>query len=120
MTDRTIHPVKSCRESQRATLEAAPDEETRLMLAFSFRTGNAAYRYYQSQEAEPTKDDFADWLAGLPDSIRQFHTVKGFEKSKRVLGLRRHAAERSDLGLEAYMKESVSPEDYAEWRRLSN
>lgn len=119
MTDRTIHPIESCREGQQKYLDDAPNEEIREMLAFSFRTGNVTIHYYSTCEAEPNEDDYAEWLEGLHEPMASFHASQGFEKTKGVLGLRRHAAERRDLGLDAYMKESISPEDYAKWRKLA-
>lgn len=120
VNSRTVHPDPKCQRNQRAYLDAALDEEVRKMLAFTFRTGNVTMHYCRSQQAEPTPEDYADWLEGLPETNRRYNARQGFEKSKTVLGLRRHAAERNDLGLDAYMKESVSPQDYAEWRKLGS
>ncbi|WP_373511919.1 hypothetical protein [Persicitalea sp.] len=41
--------------------------------------------------------------------------MKGYEANRGVLGLRRHAAERNDIELDAYIRESVSEADYRKW-----
>ncbi|RZJ56760.1 MAG: hypothetical protein EOO55_04640 [Hymenobacter sp.] len=106
------HPLDKYHQSQLEFLRTLP-EAMRGYHARLFRLGNAAYRYQQLAEGEVTEDDFQHWLAGLPEKMRQAVTREGFEKNKSVLGLRRHALERRDLGYDAFMQATVSAEDWA-------
>ncbi|MFB9296928.1 hypothetical protein [Persicitalea jodogahamensis] len=117
MTDRTIHPDPKCQRNQQALLDSL-DGELREMMAYTHRVGNVTFHYYSEQLAEPTEEDYEDWLLGLPEEIAKDHSERGFEKCRGVLSLRRHAAERNDSGLDAYVKESVSEEDYRRWSEL--
>lgn len=117
--DKTVHWNPELRKNQAELLESLP-EESRGFAAFMIRTGNVAAHYYSQREAEPTLEDFEDWLIGLPAQLAAFHRANGYEKSKGALPLRRHAAERNDVGLEAYMKDALSPEDYEKWREKTD
>lgn len=106
------HPLDDCHESQLELLRGLPDE-LRAYHARLFRLGNAAYRYQQQAEGEVTEDDYRHWLEGLPEKMRRVVEREGFEKSKRVLGLRRHALERRDIGYDEFVQSLVSAEDWA-------
>jgi hypothetical protein len=113
--DKTLHWDKTMRESQSGLLALLP-EENREYAAFMFRIGNVAAHYYNQQQAQPTLEDFEDWLTGLPESVAKSFRAKGYERSKAALPLRRHAAERNDIGLDLYMKEALTPSDYHRWK----
>lgn len=84
-----------------------------------FRTGNVASHFYNEPKAEPTEEDFLDWLAGLHVDIATRCRHEGFEKHRLSMPLRRHAAERNDMGFEQYMKTHLSEQDYARWERVA-
>lgn len=106
------HPLDKYHLSQLEFLRNLP-EEMRGYHARLFRLGNAAYRYQQQAEGEVTEEDFQHWLEGLPEKMRQAVAREGFEQSKSVLGLRRHALERRDVGYDAFIQATVSAEDWA-------
>jgi hypothetical protein len=106
------HPFKKNHQAQLEFLRSLP-EGMRAYHARLFRLGNAAYRYQQLAEGKVTEEDFQDWLAGLPEKMRHVVAREGFKNSKSVLGLRRHALERRDLGYDAFMQATVSAEDWA-------
>lgn len=114
------HPDERCNQQQVAFLASCPPEEWEFHAAL-FRTGNAAYRYHQLAQAhEPTEadcrpDDFTDWLAGLPASMRWKMAAKGFAQCKTMLPFTRFVNERRDIGMDAWMQEHLSEEDYRFW-----
>lgn len=117
MTDKTLHWDPYLRHKQQTMLESLP-EEHRDHTAFMFRTGNVASHYYNEMAAEPTEADFLDWLDGLDAGIAKKLRDEGFEKSRLSLPLRRHAAERNDMGLDQYMQLHLSAEDFARWQKV--
>lgn len=117
--DKTVHWNPELRKNQEELLASLP-EDRRKFAAFMIRTGNVAVHYYSERSAEPTLEDYEDWLVGLPEQLATFHRANGYEKSKGVLGLRRHAAERNDVGLNAYMKDALSQEDYEKWKESAD
>ena len=106
------HPLDKYHQSQLAFLGNLPDEEQRRYHARLFRLGNAAYRYQQQVTGQVTEDDFRHWLEGLPEKMRRVVEREGFEKSKSVLGLRRHALERRNMGYDEFVRALVSAEDW--------
>ena len=112
------HPLDKYHQSQLEFLRALPAEQ-RSYHARLFRLGNATYRYQQLAAGEVTEEDYRDWLEGLPAKMRDSVERDGFEKSKGILGLRRHALERRDIGYAAFMQSILSPEDWAYEQQLS-
>jgi len=112
------HPHDKYHQSQLEFLRALPAEQ-RPYHARLFRLGNASYRYQQLAAGEVTEADYLDWLEGLPEKMRNVVEREGFEKSKAVLGLRRHALERRDIGYAAFMQNILSPEDWAYEQQVS-
>ena len=104
------HPLYKYHQSQLEFLRALPAEQ-RPCHARLFRLGNASYRYQQLAVREVTEEDYYDWLEGLPDKRRATVEQGGFEKSKGILGLRRHTLERQDIGYAAFMQDMLSAED---------
>lgn len=112
------HPHDKYHQSQLEFLQALPAEQRRYH-ARLFRLGNASYRYQQLAANEVNEVDYQDWLAGLPEKRRVVVEREGFEKSKGMLGLRRHALERRDIGYAAFMQNILSPEDWAYEQEMS-
>jgi hypothetical protein len=78
-----------------------------------FRIGNATYRYHQlATESEPTEEYYFEWLQGLPENIRKDMKERGFEGCKNILSFTRYVNERNDIGMDEYLKENLSPEDF--------
>lgn len=119
MSDKTVHWDPYLQHKQQSVLESLP-EEAREQTAFMFRTGNVAAHFYNESEAEPTEEDFMDWLGGLDVDLARKFGQQGFEKHRTSLPLRRHAAERNDMGLDEYMKAHLSEQDFARWQRAAD
>ncbi|MCE7061967.1 hypothetical protein [Dyadobacter sp. CY343] len=117
MEDRTVHwdPVLQARQAE--ALAALPQQH-RDEMAFMFRTGNVSSYYYNEHAAEPTQDDFDDWLQGLDSVLANMFQIEGLERNRQSLSLRRHAAERNDLGLDQYMKQYLLEQDYNRWKEI--
>lgn len=112
------HPHDKHHQAQLDFLAALPQEQ-RAYHARLFRLGNASYRYQQQAEGEVTEEDFHHWLAGLPEKMRAIMARDGFAASKNSLPLRRHALERRDLGYDAFLQATLSPEDWAYQQQLA-
>ena len=110
------HPIEEFNRKQETFLEQLP-EEARPYQRKLFSVGNAAYCYHQqAPNKEPNEDDFKDWLQGLPASIRKMEKARGFEACKTSWPFLRHVMERRDIGLNDWMKEHLTHEEYEFWK----
>ena len=88
-----------------------------------FRVGNAAIHYHRL--ANSINDDktlqlyFEEWLEGLPINIRKNMKEKGLQKCKTMLPFTRYLNERSDIGMDEWMKNHLCKEDYTHWSENS-
>lgn len=110
----TDHPDPVLQQRQQEALDNMPEDQ-RDFLARMFRFGNLSVRYYQRAEAEPTETDFEEWLEGLPPNIAAAERQRGFAECRKALPLRRYALEKSDVGMDEFMRQHLMEEDYAEW-----
>lgn len=112
------HPNKKQQQNQKKLLEQLPDEQ-REEHARLFRFGNASYVYHQqANEYEPTETDFEEWLTGLPKNIRNDMKMQGFELCKGILSFSRYVMEKNDIGMERWMEQHLSKDDYKEYRKI--
>jgi hypothetical protein len=112
------HPNKEQQENQEKFLSELPKEQ-REEHARLFRFGNASYIYHQeSEEFEPTETDFNEWLVGLPKNIRRDMEIQGFELCKGVLSFSRYVMEKNDIGMERWMEQNLSKDDYNAYRKV--
>lgn len=75
------HPIDRYNKQQAETLATLPVDQ-RDYMARMFRIGNTAYRYHHRLASEPTEEDFAEFLEGLPyDNIRRVYQAEGFDKA---------------------------------------
>lgn len=109
------HPDPLLHKRQLELLDALPEAE-KPEYARMLRFGNAAMHYYDS-EAQPTEDDYNDWLSGLPENIRASMRKKGYKDCKSVLGLQRHALERRDVGMSEFIRGLLNEEDFELWQK---
>lgn len=107
------HPLEDIQKNQENFLASLAEEKQRIYHALLFNYGNAAYRYHA---VEPTKEEYLQWLEGLPENIRVNFEKEGFEKSKTAFPLTRFAQEIRDNGMDEYMKNLLKPEDYEQMR----
>jgi len=110
------HPIEKYNQQQMDFLEKCPDSK-RAEHALLFNFGNATYRYHQ---IEPTPEEFEYWLEGLPDPLRKSFQKEGFENSKTALPFLRFAQELRDLGMDEYIKNVLTPQDYIAIKKLEN
>lgn len=112
------HPRKQQRENQKKMLAELP-EELREEHARLFRFGNTAYIYHQqAEEFEATETDFEEWLSGLPKDIRNDMEMQGFELCKGVVSFSRYVLEKNDIGMDRWMEQHLSKDDYKEYRKI--
>lgn len=112
------HPNKKQREHQAKILAELPKEE-RENTAQLFRFGNAAYIYHtQAKTFNPTQTDFKEWLTGLSEKIRNNMEIIGFALCKDVLSFQRYVLEKNDIGMDEWMKNNLSEDDYNEYWKL--
>jgi len=111
------HPIAEQNKNQRQFLEQLESDQEREFHAKMFRIGNASYCYYQMAQTEVdlTSEDFKEWLEGLPDIIKSDMSKKGFESCKTNLSFRRYVLEKSDYGMDEWMKENLSKADFIYW-----
>jgi hypothetical protein len=106
------HPIEQMNINQEEFLKDLPQKE-REFHAQLFRIGNAAYCYHsRAIELEPTEEDFNEWVEGLPEQIKSDFKNRGFEDCKGVLSFTRYVNEKNDIGMDKWMKENLSKEDY--------
>ena len=112
------HPLEKYRISQKKFLESCPPEERDWHAQF-FRIGNATFSYHQlAANSEPTIEYFKEWLEGLPENIRKDMEEKGFEECKSVLPFTRYVNERNDVGLDQFLKENLTIQDYEAHKKM--
>lgn len=112
------HPNKEQRGNQKKLLAELP-EELRAEHARLFRFGNTAYIYHQqAEEFEATETDFKEWLSGLPKDIRNDMEIRGFELCKGIVSFSRYVLEKNDIGMDRWMEQHLSKDDYKEYRKI--
>lgn len=107
------HPNEEQREKQRIFLNGLSQQD-RPYHARLFRIGNTTFRYHTA--IEPTESDYLNWLEGLREPIKSAMKEKGYQACMSTLSLKRHAMELADHGLDEYLKQHLSEDDYTWWR----
>lgn len=106
------HPNKEQRENQANFLAQLPKDQ-RNFHAQMFRLGNAAFIYHSiAKRMEPTEKDFLIWLENIPNNIANDMRAKGFEACKGILSFTRYINEKNDIGMNQWMRENLSKNDY--------
>ncbi len=114
------HPNPQINEYQRQFLEKC-NPEIKDFHERLFRVGNATFVYHQkAYSKEIPKQYFNEWLEGLPEPIRTDMEKRGFEGCKTVLSFTRYVNERRDVGMNKWMKEHLSVEDFEYWNNLKS
>ncbi len=112
------HPNQKFQANQEEFIKRCPEGQKTFHEQI-FRIGNAAYIYHQGAGSVSDKiceEYFQEWLEGLPENIRNEMQKKGFESCKTILPFTRYINERCDIGMDAWMKEHLSYEDYKFWQ----
>ena len=108
------HPNKKRQEEQENFLKQCTKDEKKYH-ARLFRLGNAAFIYHSlatSGNNETLKIFFTEWLEGLPANIKADMKRLGFDKCKNMLPFTRYVNERQDIGMDEWMKEHLTEDDY--------
>jgi hypothetical protein len=80
------------------------------------RIGQTTTSYYkQLNSKELTEEDFKLWIASLPEPMKSSFKDKGLDSCKGVLNFQRFILELQDKGLEEYLKNKLTVEDYSYW-----
>lgn len=111
------HPDPKCQQRQEDFLKECPENEKGFHQTL-FRVGNAAYIYYQQAgqvNDKISEEYFYEWLEGLSENIRKDMENKGFEACKTMVPFIRYVNERTDIGMDQWMKNHLSQEDYDFW-----
>ena len=113
------HPFDEQHNNQIELLNNFPDHMKESM-AQTFRFGNASYRYYQELDSDPTKEDYEEWLTGLPENIRISEMQRGYETCMGSLPLRRYSLERRDFDMSEYLKKVLNEKDWEDHQKIKN
>jgi hypothetical protein len=112
------HPDEECNKAQAKFLAECPPNDRRFH-ELMFIVGNATYRYHQeAKKFEPSVEDWSVWIEGLKEPIKKEMQRKGFEESKSILSFTRYVMEKNDVGLEEYLKQSLSPKDFEDYQSI--
>jgi len=110
----TSHPNPQIQKKQDEFFKKCPDSEKDFH-ARLFRIGNVSYRYHQratSNNEEVQRIYYEEWLEGLPEPIKENAKSKGFDNCKTMLPFTRYVNERTDLGMDEWMKQHLPEDDY--------
>ena len=111
------HPIEQMNINQKKFLEDLPEGERKFHERL-FRIGNASYCYHTGAESlEPTQEDFNEWIKGLPVEFRGGFIKRGFDDCRGVLSFTRYVNEKNDIGMDQWMKEHLSNDDYHEYEK---
>jgi len=106
------HPDKQIQIKQSDFLSrCSPSEKD--YHATIFRIGNAACTYHllASDTSQNTLElYYSEWIESLPKNISD--TMQGFEECKTMLPFLRYVNERNNIGMDEWMKEHLSGDDY--------
>jgi len=79
--------------------------------------GKVISSYYSQLKAkELTETDFSLWIESLGEPMKTVFKKKGLEGCRGVLNFQRFILETEDKGLEEYLKNELTEEDYNYWR----
>ena len=80
------------------------------------RIGDTVRLYYeQVNRADLTEDIFNLWIESLQEPMKSSFKKKGLENCKGVLNLQRFCLELNDKGLDEYLKDNLTEEDFSYW-----
>jgi len=80
------------------------------------RIGRAITGYYnQLNRAELTEKNFKLWIESLEEPMRSSFKNKGLDNCRGVLNFQRFILELQDIGLDEYLKNNLTDEDFSYW-----
>ena len=110
------HPDPKIQLNQDNFLKECHDDQKEFH-ARLFRIGNAAFIYHRqaSSTNKFTEEYFHEWVDGLPTNMKTDMEKKGFEACKTMLPFTRYVNERCDIGMDEWMKNHLSDDDFKFW-----
>jgi hypothetical protein len=69
--------------------------------------------YKQLNPEDLTEENFKLWIESLQEPMRTAFNKKGLRLCKGVLNFQRFILELNDLGLDEFLKENLTPEEYS-------
>ena len=80
------------------------------------RIGHTCNDYYrQLNPKELTEENFKLWIESLEDPMRGSFKNKGLDSCRGVLNFQRFILELQDKGLDEYLKNNLTDEDFSYW-----
>jgi myosin-crossreactive antigen len=80
------------------------------------RIGQATTGYYkQLNSKELTEEDFKLWIDSLEEPMKGAFNKKGLKECRGVLNFQRFILELQDIGLDEYLKNNLTEEDFSYW-----
>lgn len=84
------------------------------------RIGHIFTAYYkQLNPQDLTEDNFKLWIEGLNDPMKTVFNKKGLQGCRGVIAFQRFILELQDNGLEEYLKNELTGEDYTFYKAHS-
>lgn len=81
------------------------------------RIGRASRDYYsQIEPADLTEEDFSLWIDSLDEPMKTGFSNRGLNECRGVLNFLRFILELNDYGMDEYMRNELTEEDYQYWR----
>ena len=72
--------------------------------------------YSQTTEGDYTEETFKLWLDSLSPKIREYFKSKGLKECRGVLNYQRFVLELRDTGLDEYLKDKLTPDQYERYK----
>lgn len=80
------------------------------------RIGLTCNDYYKQLNAKDlTEESFKLWIESLEEPMRSSFKNKGLEDCRGVLNFQRFILELQDKGLDEYLKNNLTEEDFSYW-----
>lgn len=80
------------------------------------RIGHTCNDYYKQLNSKGlTEEDFKQWIESLEEPMRSSFKNKGLGNCRGVLNFQRFILELQDIGLDEYLKNNLTEEDFSYW-----
>ena len=74
--------------------------------------------YKQLDSSSISIQEFNLWIDGLEEPMRKYFKAKGIESCRELLSLQRFILERRDIGLDDYLKERLTEEEFIAYKNI--
>jgi hypothetical protein len=81
------------------------------------RIGHVITSYYkQLNRDDLTENDFHEWIESLQEPMKSAFKNKGLDECRGVLNFQRFILELQDKGLQEYLKDRLTEEEFNYWK----